>query len=86
MKIGMMSAWNETSGVSTHAELVGEQWIKAGHKLCAFSFLEGDFHGRCLIGTDQEYVIRCFGTPKKTNYLNPIPLLREDYEFFVAQR
>jgi glycosyltransferase involved in cell wall biosynthesis len=85
MKIGMMSAWNETSGVSIHAELVGEQWIKAGHKLCVFSFLEEDFHGRCLVGEDQEYVTRCFGTPMRTNYLNPIPFLREDYEFFIVQ-
>ncbi len=85
MKIGMMSAWNQTSGVSTHAELVGEEWVRAGHKLTVFSFLEGDFHGHSLIGTDQEYVIRCFGTPQRSNYLNPIPFLKADYDFFVVQ-
>jgi len=85
MKIAMMGAWNQTSGVSIHAELVGEEWVKAGHELKVFSFLEDDFHGYSLIGTDQEYVIRCFGTPGRTNYLNPIPFLKGDYDFFVVQ-
>lgn len=85
MKILMMSAWNQTSGVCIHAELVGEEWVKAGHELKVFSFLEDDFHGACLIGVDQEYVIRCFGTPGRTNYLDPIPFLKEDYDFFVVQ-
>lgn len=85
MKIAMMSAWNETSGVSTHAELVGEEWVKAGHELKVFSFLEDDFHGYSLTGVDQPYVTRCFGTPGRSNYLNPIPFLKEDYDFFVVQ-
>jgi len=85
MKIGMMSAWNQTSGVSIHAELVGKEWIKTGHSLKVFSFLEGDFHGYALIGTDEEYIIRCFGTPMRSNCLSPIPFLREHYDFFLAQ-
>ncbi|MEA3485726.1 MAG: hypothetical protein U9R03_03350, partial [Candidatus Aerophobetes bacterium] len=85
MKIGMMSAWNQTSGVSIHAELVGREWVNAGQELKVFSFLEKDFHGYALIGTDEEYIIRCFGTPTRSNYLNPIPFLREDYDFFVTQ-
>lgn len=85
MKIGMMAAWNQTSGVSIHAELIGREWAKAGNKLRVFSFLEEDFHGHSLIGVDEEYVIRCFGTPNRSNYLNAIPFLREDYDFFVVQ-
>jgi len=85
MKIAMMTAWNETSGVSIHAELVGKEWVKAGHELKVFSFLEDDFHGHSLIGVDQPYVTRCFGTPTRSNYLNPIPFLKEDYDIFVVQ-
>ncbi len=85
MKIGMMAAWNQTSGVSIHAEFVGREWVRAGHKLRVFSFLEEDFHGHSLIGVDEEYVIRCFGTPVRSNYLNAIPFLTEDYDFFVVQ-
>lgn len=85
MKIAMMSAWNETSGVSVHAELVGREWVKMGHELKVFSFVENDFHGHSLIGEDEEFVIRCFGTSLQSNYLNPIPFLREDYDFLIVQ-
>jgi len=85
MKIAMMSAWNQTSGVSIHAELIGEEWVKAGHDLKVFSFLEDDFHGYSLIGVDQPYITRCFGTPGRSNYLDPIPFLKENYDFFVVQ-
>ena len=33
MKIKMMSRWNTSCGVSTHAELVGRAWVEMGHKL-----------------------------------------------------
>lgn len=85
MKIGMMTAWNQTSGVSIHAELVGKAWIEQGHDLYVFSFIENDFHGRSLIGQDEEYVTRCFGTRQLTNYLDPTPFLERDYDVFVAQ-
>jgi len=85
MKIGMMAAWNQTSGVSTHAELVGRKWVEQGHDLRVFSFIEKDYHGRSLIGEDESYVTRCFGTRQLTNFLDPTPFLVEDYEIFVAQ-
>ena len=40
MNIGMMSAWNQDSGVSVHAELIGREWVKMGHRLSVFSFLK----------------------------------------------
>ena len=46
MKIGMMAAWNQTAGVSIHAELVGRGWVEQGHHLRVFSFIEKDYHGR----------------------------------------
>ena len=85
MKIGMMSAWNQTSGVSIHAELVGRKWIEQSQDLQVFSFLENDFHGRSLVGQDEDYVIRCFGTRQMTNFLDPVPFVESDYEIFVAQ-
>jgi hypothetical protein len=85
MKIGMMAAWNQTSGVSIHAELVGRSWIDQGHSLRVFSFIEKDYHGRSLIGQDENYVIRCFGTRQITKFFDPAPFLENDYEIFVAQ-
>jgi hypothetical protein len=85
MKIGMMAAWNQTSGVSIHSELVGREWVKQGHNLKIYSFIENDFHGRSLIGQDENYVIRCFGTRQLTNFLDPVPFLESDHDIFVAQ-
>lgn len=85
MKIGMMTAWNQTSGVSIHAELVGRRWVEQGHSLRVFSFIEKDYHGRSLIGQDENYVTRCFGTRQITNFFDPAPFLENDYEIFVAQ-
>lgn len=81
----MMTAWNQTSGVSIHAELIGRKWAEQGHDLNVFSFVESDYHGRSLIGQDENYVTRCFGTRQVTNFLDPTPLLEKDYEIFVAQ-
>ena len=38
MKIAMISAWNEDSGVSVHAELIGREWVNMGHTLKVGSF------------------------------------------------
>jgi len=86
MKIAMMSAWNEDSGVSIHAELIGREWVKAGHDLKVFSFFTHDFHGTAIVGDDEDYVVRCFTTSgSKDPYLDPRPILEADFEIFVTQ-
>jgi len=86
MKIAMMSAWNEDSGVSTHAELIGREWVKMGHDLKVFSFSPYDFHGTAMVGEDEDYVIRCFTTSASDHpYLDPRPILEADFEIFVTQ-
>jgi len=82
----MMSAWNEDSGVSIHAELIGREWVKMGHDLKVFSFLTHDFHGTAIVGKDEDYVARCFTTSRaKSPYLDPRPILEADFEIFVTQ-
>lgn len=86
MDIAMMSAWNSDSGVSVHAELIGREWIKMGHRLHVFSFFRSDFHGTTLIAKDEDYVVRCFTTSRNINrYLDPRPILSSDYDIFIAQ-
>jgi glycosyltransferase involved in cell wall biosynthesis len=86
MNIAMMSAWNTDSGVSVHAELIGREWVKMGHRLYIFSFFTSDFHGTTIVGKDEDYVVRCFTTSNCANrYLDPRPILAADYEVFVAQ-
>lgn len=86
MRIAMMSAWNEDSGVSVHAELIGREWLKMGHELKVFSFFTSDFHGTHIIRKDEHYVVRCFTTSTcKSPYLDPRPILESDFEIFIAQ-
>lgn len=86
MNIAMMSAWNTDSGASVHAELIGREWIKMGHRLKVFTFFDSDFHGTAIVGEDEDYVVRCFTTSDCTNrYLDPRPILSADYDVFVAQ-
>ncbi len=81
-----MSAWNTDSGVAIHAELIGREWIKMGHDLKVFSFIKEDFHGNGFTsGKDENYVVRCFGTSTNTNYLDPRPIISNDYDIFVVQ-
>jgi len=86
MNIAMMSAWNEDSGVSIHAELIGREWVKMGHDLKVFSFFTHDFHGTAIVGKDEDYVVRCFTTSgAKSPYLDPRPILEANFEIFVIQ-
>ena len=84
MKIGMLSRWNTACGVSLHAELVGREWVKMGHKLIVFAP-----NNIRPVGRDEGYVYRCFsdeGNGSGKPFLDPTPFLTEDYEIFVAQR
>jgi len=84
MNIGMMAAWNTDSGVAVHAEPLGKAWVEMGHELTVFSFIKDDFHGNGFTGEDEDYVIRCLGT-KKTNFLDPRPILTRHFDVFVIQ-
>ena len=83
MKIALLSRWNTACGVSLHAELVGREWVRQGHKLVVFAP-----NNIRPVGEDEDFVIRCYsdeGDHTQT-FFNPEPFLNEDYEIFVAQR
>lgn len=85
MRIGMMTAWNTDSGVAVHAEPIGKTWQKMGHEVTIFSFIREDFHGDGFTDDDEGYVIRCFGTRQRTNFLDPRPILTKAFDVFVVQ-
>ena len=94
MKIAMMSRWNATCGVSVHAELIGREWVKKGHKLTVFA-------PRNYVKTtpvdvkDEDYVVRCYDDPERgpsrerkyseVRHFDSETLLETDYDFFVVQ-
>jgi len=86
MKIGLMGAWNTDSGASIHAELIGREWVKAGHTLTVFSFYRHSFHGTAIVGDDEDYVIRCMTTSTANSpSLDARPFLTADYEVFIVE-
>jgi len=85
MKIAIMAAWNTTSGVAMHAEPLGKELIKRGHKVIVFTFVKNDYHGEGITAKDENYVIRCFGTRTNTNLLDPTPLLERDYDILLVE-
>lgn len=82
LKIGMMGAWNLDAGSSVHAELIGREWVRKGHDLRVYSYLQSDFHGTTFVGEDESYVTRCF---RVSEYLDPRPILNSDHDIFVVQ-
>ncbi len=86
LKIGMMGAWNTSSGAAIHAELIGRAWVKMGHNLKVFTFYPYSFHGAAITRENEDYVTCCFTTsnflPQK---LDPRPIMEADYDFLVVQ-
>lgn len=88
MKIAMMTPWNVACGVSIHAELIGREWVKAGHELKVFAPREED---KLPTARDEPFVSRCYSRGQdfhgglKGLWLDSEPLLKSDYQFFVAQ-
>lgn len=98
LKIGMMTLWNCTGGPSIHAELIGREWVKKGHKLTIFSNFKSDFPRywrsnshvyphEVLVKEDEPYVIRNFTIPSWTSYslVDVTPLLETDFDVFIVQ-
>ncbi|HID93386.1 MAG TPA: hypothetical protein EYP60_04735 [bacterium (Candidatus Stahlbacteria)] len=83
MKIAILSRWNTACGVSLHAELIGREWVNAGHSLTVFAP-----NNIRPVSKDEDYVIRCFsdeGNHTRT-FFEAKPFLDVDYEILVVER
>jgi len=87
MRIGMMTPWNANSGPSICAELIGREWVEAGHDLRVFAHDGSNSPDGIVIQEDEEYVERCFGTSYwgRDEWLDPEPILRFRPEIFTVQ-
>ena len=89
MKIAMMSRWNATCGISSHAELVGREWVKK-HDLTVFApTLDSatDWHHNPIEKEDEEFVIRGYEQPQTIGKAGWIDdrLWEKDYDVLVIQ-
>jgi glycosyltransferase involved in cell wall biosynthesis len=86
LKIGMIGAWNSSSGASIHAELIGRSWIETGHALHVFTFYPYSYHGASITSENEDYVSSCFTTSRHDPIkFDPRPILMADFDFFVVQ-
>ncbi|MFH1837071.1 MAG: glycosyltransferase [Candidatus Omnitrophota bacterium] len=85
MRIGIMAAWNTTSGVAMHAEPIGKALKKKGHQVTVLTFKKEDHHGEGITAKDEKYVIRCFGTRNHTNTLDPRPFLENKFDILLIE-
>lgn len=90
MKIAMITPWNVSCGVATHAELVGRQWVKMGHELKVLAPIEKETQP--VTDRDELYVTRCYTMDRefikgilKPLSLDPRPFLDLDYELLIVQ-
>lgn len=89
MDIGIMSLWNSANGPSIHAEPIGREFIKMGHRLTVFSAIEHP-DARPTGQTDEDYVVRHFSVDRvipatRTYYFDPSPMIRYTYDVFIAE-
>jgi hypothetical protein len=89
MKLGMMCLWNAANGPAIHAELVGREWVRAGHELRVFAPVRHP-DARPTLQADEPYVIRHFTVDEvipltRASSFDPAPLLEADHEVFIAQ-
>lgn len=86
LKIGIIGAWNTSSGASIHAELVGRAWKEMGHEVQVFTFYPYSFHGASITMELEDYVTPCFTTSKHDPpILDPRPILMADFDYFIVQ-
>ncbi len=91
MKIGILSRWNATCGVSLHAEMVGRELLRRGYEILVFApYLESAnrwWHHK-LIRPDEDFVIRCYEEiPPEggEGKLDINKVLEHDFEFLIVE-
>jgi len=91
MKIGMISRWNATCGVSVHAELLSKELVKMGYDLCVFAptlkSAMKDWHHKLIKKFDEPWVIRCYAEPDENSagWINYKTIIEEEPDILIIQ-
>ncbi len=89
-----MGRWNATCGVSLHAEILGRELVKLGHKIILFSptltSANKDWHHRHVDIDDEAWVHRVYEETDEYTYpfggvVDTEAILNEDYDIFVVE-
>ncbi|RLF40174.1 MAG: glycosyltransferase family 1 protein [Thermoplasmata archaeon] len=92
MKIGFLSRWNATCGVSMHAELIGRELLRKGHEVKVFAPYKESankwWHHR-IVKDDEDFVVRCYYEldPKTMDGggIDEKKILDEDFDVLIVE-
>lgn len=91
MKVGILSRWNATCGVSLHAELIGREFISFGHKVKVFApYTESAnlWWHHIIIQDDEAFITRCYNeiSPSgERGFIDKEKILDDDYDLFIVE-
>ncbi len=92
MRIGILSRWNATCGVSLHAEALGREWVGKGHEILVLAPLEStadaDWHHRHLDVADEPWVRRVYAevnNPFDEGWVNVEEFLMHRFDVFLIE-
>ena len=93
MNIRIFSRWNATCGISTHAELLGFEFIKMGHSLKVFApYIETAnkwWHHKIMRNSEEDFVVRCYSEldPETLSggWIDEDKILPERFDLFIVE-
>ncbi len=93
MRIGLITRWNATCGISLHAEILGREFINLGHDIIVFAptidSAGRDWHHRHLDVEDEPWVYRVYvevdNPLREPGYVNEDTICNEDYDVLVIE-
>lgn len=97
-KITIMSSWNACCGVSTHAELIGEAFLRQGHELTVYAPRQYEDNNTLLYFVpDQDYVVRNYSFLRygdryidenllNSMYLDSETILEGDFDLLIVEK
>ncbi len=93
MKIGIISRWNATCGVSMHAEFISNEFIKMGHKVIIFAphlhTANKWWHHKIIRDNEEKYVVRCYSELEPESFagggFEKDVILKADIDFLIVE-
>ncbi|RLG75358.1 MAG: glycosyl transferase family 1 [Thermoprotei archaeon] len=91
LRIGILSRWNATCGVSLHAELIAWEWVRRGHKVAVFApnplSASRDWHHKLINDDEEPWVVRCYdeADDPQSGYIDIEKILSFDMDVLLVE-
>ncbi len=93
MKIGIITRWNATCGISMHAELITPEFMKMGHEVVIFAphvhTANRWWHHKIIRENEEEFVIRCYSELEPESFaggeFDDDVVIEEDPDYLIVE-